>query len=142
MILQSTTHCPSLYESLGAVCFCVFWAILFLQSGFDKITDRKGNLEWLIGHFSKSFLKGTVPLLLTTLTLFEIATGFVCIAAIVEIVWLKTFSLAQLGATLSAVSLLMLFFGQRIAKDYAGAATIAMYFLAAMVNLGMLCLSL
>ncbi|MEY4511892.1 MAG: hypothetical protein RLZZ450_4014 [Pseudomonadota bacterium] len=27
-------------------------AILFLQSGIDKVVDRKGNVEWLTGHFS------------------------------------------------------------------------------------------
>jgi hypothetical protein len=31
-----------------------FLAILFLQSGIDKVVDRRGNLEWLNGHFAKS----------------------------------------------------------------------------------------
>jgi hypothetical protein len=31
-----------------------FLAILFLQSGIDKIVDRRGNFEWLKGHFAKS----------------------------------------------------------------------------------------
>jgi len=38
-----------------------FLAILFLQSGIDKIVDRRGNLEWLKGHFAKSALAGVVP---------------------------------------------------------------------------------
>ena len=40
-----------------------FLAILFLQSGIDKVVDRRGNLEWLKGHFAKSPLAGMVPLL-------------------------------------------------------------------------------
>ena len=39
-----------------------FLAILFLQSGIDKVVDRRGNLEWLEGHFAKSPLAGIVPL--------------------------------------------------------------------------------
>ena len=38
-----------------------FLAILFLQSGIDKVVDRRGNLEWLKGHFAKSPLAGMVP---------------------------------------------------------------------------------
>jgi hypothetical protein len=41
-----------------------FLIITFLQSGIDKIVDWKGNLAWLKGHFSKTFLKGMVPAML------------------------------------------------------------------------------
>ena len=36
-------------------------AILFLQSGLDKIFDWKGNLSWLKSHFGSSPLKSVVP---------------------------------------------------------------------------------
>src|SRR5207253_7531632 len=52
-----------------------FLAILFLQSGIDKIVDRRGNLEWLKGHFAKSPLGGFVPLLFAALTIIEVAAG-------------------------------------------------------------------
>jgi hypothetical protein len=35
-----------------------FLAILFLQSGIDKIVDRRGNFEWLKAHFAKTPLTG------------------------------------------------------------------------------------
>jgi hypothetical protein len=53
----------------------LFLAILFVQSGVDKIVDRPGNLEWLKGHFAKSPLAGMVPLLLTVITILETAAG-------------------------------------------------------------------
>ncbi len=53
----------------------VFLAILFLQSGIDKVIDRRGNLEFLQGHFAKSPLAGMVPLLVTVITILEIAAG-------------------------------------------------------------------
>ena len=38
-----------------------FLATLFLQSGIDKVVDRRGNVEFLQGHFAKSPLAGMVP---------------------------------------------------------------------------------
>ena len=45
-----------------------FLAILFLQSGLDKVFDWKGNLEWLKSHFAKSILGKVVPILLGIIT--------------------------------------------------------------------------
>ena len=52
-----------------------FLAILFLQSGIDKVVDRRGNFEWLKGHFAKSPLAGIVPALLICITILELAAG-------------------------------------------------------------------
>ena len=49
-----------------------FLAILFLQSGIDKVVDRRGNFEWLKGHFAKSPLAGIVPALLICITILEV----------------------------------------------------------------------
>jgi hypothetical protein len=40
------------------------------------------------------------------------------------------------AAVCSAVSLLMLFFGQRMAKDYAGAAALVPYFIVIIITMG------
>jgi len=113
----------------------VFLAILFLQSGLDKVIDWKGNLEWLTGHFSKSFLSGTVPMLLGTLTLIELAAGAFSALGVVEVLVYKSFCLSFVGTALSAMALVMLFFGQRIAKDYAGAGGLVPYFILAIIDL-------
>jgi hypothetical protein len=65
---QLVRHLPVLFTA-------AFVAVLFIQSGLDKVFDRKGNLEWLTGHFSKTILAGMVPLMLTTITVLEIVTG-------------------------------------------------------------------
>lgn len=113
----------------------VFLAILFLQSGLNKVFDRKGNMEWLTGHFSKSFFSGMVPMLLTTLTVVEITAGAVSAAGVVEVVVFRTFCLSFVGTALAALALVMLFFGQRIAKDYAGAGALVPYFILVIINL-------
>lgn len=50
-------------------------AVLFIQSGFDKVFDWKGNLGWLKGHFAKTIFKNSVPLLLGLVTILEVASG-------------------------------------------------------------------
>jgi hypothetical protein len=107
----------------------VFLAILFLQSGIDKIIDRRGNLEWLKGHFAKSPLAGMVPLMVIAITILELATGVLSAIGCALIIFSRDSTLAFYGAIIAAVSILALFFGQRMAKDYAGAATLVPYFL-------------
>lgn len=106
-----------------------FLAILFLQSGIDKILDRRGNFEWLKGHFAKSPFAGVVPLLLISITILELAAGALSAVGCVLIIALKDSTIAFYGAILSAAAVTGLFFGQRIAKDYAGAAVLVSYFL-------------
>ena len=116
-----------------------FFAILFLQSGVDKIIDRRGNLEWLTGHFAKSPLAGIVGVLLSIITMMELAAGALSAVGGIMILLRHDSTIAFYGATLSGLALLALFFGQRMAKDYPGAATLVPYFLvviAAIIWLG------
>ena len=49
----------------------LFVAILFLQSGIDKVFDFAGNLAWLTGHFSKTPFRNQVKAMLVTITVAE-----------------------------------------------------------------------
>ena len=115
-----------------------FLAILFLQSGIDKIIDHRGNLEWLKGHFANSPLAGVVPVLLTTLTLLELAAGALSAIGCLMLIVSRETTIAFYGAVSSAVALIALFFGQRMAKDYAGAAVLVPYFLLTLVAIYLL----
>lgn len=115
-----------------------FLAILFLQSGIDKIIDWRGNLEWLKGHFAKSPLAGIVPALLTTITILEVAAGTLSAVGCVFMILSRDSTVAFYGAIVSAVAIIALFFGQRIAKDYPGAAVLIPYFLLALVAIYLL----
>jgi hypothetical protein len=109
-----------------------FLAILFLQSGIDKIVDRRGNLDWLKGHFAKSPLAGLVPAMVTVITILEVTAGALSAIGCVLIFVRRDSTLAFYGAVISAIAVLALFFGQRMAKDYPGAATLVPYFLLAL----------
>lgn len=109
----------------------IFLVITFLQSGIDKITDWSGNLSWLKGHFKDTPMKDIVPLMLGTVLIAEVAAGVLCLIGIYQLSSSGESTFALYGAILSCISLLMLLFGQRMAKDYAGAMTIAVYFVPA-----------
>src|SRR5437773_11556559 len=115
-----------------------FLAILFLQSGIDKIVDRRGNLEWLKGHFAKSPLAGIVTAMLTTITILEVAAGALSAVGCVFVIFSRDSTVAFYGAIVSAVGIIALFFGQRMAKDYAGAAVLVPYFLLTVVAIYLL----
>jgi diacylglycerol kinase len=115
-----------------------FLAILFLQSGIDKILDRRGNFEWLKGHFAKSPLAAAVPALLISITILEVAAGALSAIGCLLIIVLKDSAIAFYGAILSAAAVTALFLGQRIAKDYAGAAVLVSYFLLTLVAIYLL----
>jgi diacylglycerol kinase len=128
----------SLHNISGAVYLCqiftsLFLAILFLQSGIDKIVDRSGNLQWLTGHFAQSPLAKLVPLLLLVITLLELGTGALSAVGAIDLVFRHETLLAFFGACLAAIAILCLFLGQRMAKDYAGAAVLVSYFILTIV---------
>ncbi len=134
-MLHSSTSAVFVLQILTSA----FFAILFLQSGIDKVFDRRGNLEWLTGHFAKSPLAGTVPLLLGIITLLELAAGVLSAIGCVLILFWHDSTIAFCGAVVAGLALLALFLGQRLAKEYPGAAALVPYFLvviAAIIWLG------
>ncbi len=114
-------------ENAAETVLLIFLIITFLQSGIDKLIDWNGNLSWLKGHFEKSPLKNKVPLLLGIVTITEIAAGILSLIGVVQLLLHNNKTFAVYGAMISCTALLMLFFGQRIAKDYEGAKTIVIY---------------
>ncbi len=116
-------------QNLPALFSALLISILFIQSGLDKVFDWKGNLEWLTGHFSKTFLRGMVLPMLATITVMELATGFLAAAGIIYFLATGSLVLIFYAAALGAASITALFFGQRVAKDYPGAAVLVPYFI-------------
>jgi len=120
---------------ISQILISVFLAITFLQSSIDKIGDRKGNLDWLTGHFSNSLLKNNVPIVLMIITLSELLGGFLCLFGIVAFFSNGTKELMLYGFIINAISLLALFFGQRLAKDYEGASVLVGYFIITIIGI-------
>ncbi len=116
----------------------LFIVITFLQSGLDKITDWKGNIGWLKGHFSKTFLAGQVPLMVGIILVLEVLAGIMALVGIFFIISNGQTEIALYANVLAAITLLMLLFGQRVVKDYAGAFTIVGYFIVVILGVTLL----
>ena len=120
----------------------IFISIALLQSGIDKVLDRKGNLSWLSDHFSDTILNKNVPLLLLIITIIQLLSGFLLLLGGLYNIIISNSDLLILGFLTSSINFIFLFFGQRVAKDYDGAAVIVNYFILNMIGLLSISLSI
>ena len=116
----------------------LFLIVTFLQSGIDKLTDWKGNVSFIKEHFKNSPLKNSVPFLLAVILVVEIAASIFMIIGVFQLYTSEVKEMAIIGIALSALSLIFLLIGQRLAKDYAGAMSLAVYFIIAIIGLHLL----
>ena len=120
---------------LCQIFIAIFLFIAFFQSGLDKVIDRKGNLDFLKAHFSDTPLIKIIPIMLLILTLLEIIgsvmLGYGVYYALVNRSTLWIFY----GFVVIAITIIILFAGQRIAKDYLGAADLVPYFILIMLGI-------
>jgi putative oxidoreductase len=114
-----------------------FFAVVFVQSAIDKLIDRDGNIAFFSDHFKNSPLPtAAVPLLFWMLTLIEGTAGVLCALGLLlgDFVG-RGFGVSACGVSIGGIALLCLLTGQRLAKDYAGAAVIAAYVAVALIGL-------
>ncbi len=125
-------HSPEAAHYILQILVSAFLAVLFLQSGIDKIVDRRGNCAYLEQHFAKSPLAGTVGPMFAVITILEVSAGTLTGVGCALLLLTRDSTVAYLGAVLAGINIIALFFGQRVAKDYAGAAVLVPYFLLTM----------
>jgi putative oxidoreductase len=106
-----------------------FLAIVFLQSGLDKLFNYKKELGWVMQKFVRSPLHDYAPLLFFVLTISEVITGGCCFAGVLQLFFSGDNTFAIIGSWAACLTMLMLLFGQRIRKDYTGAAVLVPYFI-------------
>ncbi|HJQ53676.1 MAG TPA: hypothetical protein VJ825_07515 [Gemmatimonadaceae bacterium] len=131
-------HSPEWAWYILQLLVSAFIAVLFLQSGLDKVIDRKGNRAYLDEHFARSPLAGTVGPMFFVVTILEVAAGVLSGIGFVLLLVTRDPLVAYLGAVVAGVNLVALFFGQRVSKDYAGAAALVPYFMLVVVGIYLL----
>ncbi len=119
---------------VAQVLCAAFLSVLFLQSGLDKVLDWKGNRAYIASVFEKTPLRRFSGFMMLSITILEVLTGAVSGAGVLGLLILQDPTTAFFGACLAGVTIVSLFFGQRIAKDYAGAAGLVPYFLASVAG--------
>ena len=113
----------------------LFFSIVFFQSGIDKIIDRKGNLEFFKDHFKDTLLNKIFSPALSILAFLEITTAGICLFGFIYSLICADTVFIFYGLVLAGLVLLMLLFGQRVAKDYIGAADITVYFIVCIITI-------
>ncbi len=115
-----------------------FHAIVFLQSGLDKLLNWKGNLDFTNQILGKTFSKYSIKLALFTVLLLETVGGlFSAIGVFFNLFYHNCLVYAQIGLVLCTSALLVLLIGQRISQNYEGAKTITIYFVVSIIGLMM-----
>jgi len=122
-------HSPETASYILQILVSAFLAVLFLQSGLDKVVDRKGNREYLNAHFARSPLAGTVGPMFIVITILEVSAGILSGIGCALLLLTHDSTVAYFGALIGGVNIVALFFGQRMSKDYAGAAALVPYFI-------------
>jgi hypothetical protein len=135
---MSNLHSPEWAPYIMQLLVSAFLAVLFLQSGLDKIIDRKGNRAYLDEHFGRSPLARTVGPMFLTITILEILAGALSGLGFLMLLFARDSTLAYYGALVAAANIVALFFGQRVSRDYVGAAVLVPYFLLTLVGIYLL----
>ena len=113
----------------------VFFIIVFVQSGLDKIFCRKENLDFFKEHFKSTLLKNYTSISLTIITLLEILSGVTLVYGLYFAVVRRTTLWIFYGLVLCILNLMLLLFGQRLSKDYVGSVDIGVYFILAVLGI-------
>jgi uncharacterized membrane protein YphA (DoxX/SURF4 family) len=119
--------------NIASILILALLAVTFIQSGYDKVMDWSGNVTWLKGHFEKTRLRNLVPLALFHVLILELISGILCVVGIIQLIINNERTYGLYGGVFSCITLIMLLFGQRLAKDYDGARTIVIYFIPAIL---------
>jgi len=125
------------YISIICSFISLFIGIVMTQSGLDKIFNWEGELEFITEKFSKTALSNFSIIGLIQVTILETLSGLLSLFGSIMVLFYGNESYGIIGLILAAISFCILMTGQRISKDYDGAASLVPYFLLTMIGLFM-----
>ena len=122
-------------EKITFILVLAFFSIVFIQSGVDKVFDYKGNLSFLNDLLRGFFSRPLINFALISVAILELTSGILCLIGIFDAIFNPSYFIGKLGLIIGSLALLVLLFGQRVAKNYEGTKTIAIYFILAMLGI-------
>lgn len=105
------------------------------QSGLDKVLNYQGNRQYFQEQFKASPLSGLVGALFPVILLMEVGTAILALAGLFTLLNSADGRIGAYACALGCLNFIALIFGQRMAKDYAGAAGIVPYLAVALLGL-------
>lgn len=127
------------FTYLSIICSFIsaFVGIVMTQSGFDKIFNWEGELDFISEKFAKTPLSNFSAFGLIQVTILEVLSGLLSLFGALMVLFYNNEPYGIMGLILAAISFCILMLGQRISKDYEGAAALVPYFLLTMFGLFM-----
>ena len=124
------------FTYLSIICSFIsaFIGIVMTQSGFDKIFNWEGELDFISEKFAKTPLSNFSAFGLIQVTILEVLSGLLSLFGALMVLFYNNESYGIMGLILAAISFCILMLGQRISKDYEGAAVLVPYFLLTMIG--------
>jgi uncharacterized membrane protein YphA (DoxX/SURF4 family) len=125
---------------LARIAVSGFLAVVFLHGGLDKVLDRRGNVRRLKVAFDATPMQRAVRAWLTLLTLGEVAAGVTTAAGCLSLLASGGHSgwLALAGVALGALCVTWQYFGLKLGRDSAAAASTVPYFVTCLAGLVLL----
>ncbi len=107
----------------------VYILITFAYSALEKIFQWKQSVDYYRLHFKDTFMEKVIPPSLLLVIFFELITVILSVLGIYNLLLFNGKQLGLYALITAAITLIGLMIGQRIAKDYAGAMLITVYFI-------------
>lgn len=120
-------------NNAASILVLLFLAITFVQSAYEKVFGWNATIIWMKEHFAKSVLKNNVSQALFILLVIELVAGIFSLVGCMELFINGGRTFGFYGAVFSCIALLFMLLGQRLARDYDGARTIAIYYIPAVL---------
>lgn len=116
----------------------LFFIITYFLSVIEKVVDWKNTVVYYSNHFKNTILYKMIPLVLVQILIFEITALVLLCIGLYFLITENAISTAKIGLEISALTLLQFLVGQRLAKDYAGAMNITVYFILNIIGIYLL----
>ena len=117
------------FITLGYVLWFLFLGITFGFSAFEKLADYKGTFRYYSSYFKDTFVARLLKWVLPFIIIVEIIVTILYFLGIFQFLIYNEGSLAFIASFLGSLLLLLFLIGQRIMRDYEGAARLGIYFL-------------
>jgi putative oxidoreductase len=114
----------------------LFFIAVLGESGINKLLDYKGNKAYFEEQFKNSSIASSIDLLFPLETAMEIGTTVLSVVGLFQILFSNNGEQWGLWAvSLACLTFISLIFGQRMAKDYVGAAGVVPYMAVSLIGL-------
>tara|TARA_B100000809_G_scaffold266794_1_gene331646 strand:- start:18983 stop:19381 length:399 start_codon:yes stop_codon:yes gene_type:complete len=123
---------------LAELFILLFLIITFGVSVIEKLMEWKGTISYIKETFKNTFVKSFIKPLVGFLLVLEVFSLLFLIIGVYQLFYFEEKTVALLGCVLSIISILYMLVGQRIAKDYPGATSLAVYFLICVFGVSLL----